>query len=197
MTVQKGVLTHAHCKMVYILKGGDTPVFLTIKFHLLKTRLILRWTWVRLMSGLSSSARYFSWIASWNWFWRHCVTALKVVETSHKWKETYDVDVDPFDETTLSFILHMGEFFQTSNGSLLLINCWHQYCFQISVSKQVNTVDCGLFTIEFIHNMFILGSLSGFTYTDWNDSNLFYFDNVNIHHLRKEMKKLIISLEST
>ena len=31
MTTQRGVPTHAHCKMLYILKGGDTPVFLTMK----------------------------------------------------------------------------------------------------------------------------------------------------------------------
>ena len=53
--------------------------------------------------------------------------------------------------------------------------------------------------------MLILGSLSQFTYTDWNDyflklivqSNLFCFDNDNIFCLRREMKKLVNTLVLT
>ena len=33
MATQRGVLRLAHCKMVYIPKGGDSLVFQQIKFH--------------------------------------------------------------------------------------------------------------------------------------------------------------------
>ena len=121
---------------------------------------------------------------------------------NHKWKETYDVDLDPFDKATFPCRALMGEFILTSNDSLISINCEHQYCLQNSVPMQVNTVDCGLFTIKFIHNMLILGSLFWFTYTDWNDyflkritqSNRFCFDNDDIYCLKSAMKKLINTL---
>ena len=53
--------------------------------------------------------------------------------------------------------------------------------------------------------MLILGSLSLFAYTDWNDSfiklitqsNLFHLNNNDMYHLRKEMKKLISTLVFT
>ena len=63
----------------------------------------------------------------------------------------------------------------------------------------MNSVDCGLFTMKCIHNMLILGSSSLFMFTDGDDSfkllnaksNIFHFDNNDMHLLRREMKKLI------
>ena len=42
---------------------------------------------------------------------------------NHEWKETFDVDLDPFDKTTFPCTVPLVEFILTSNDSLISINC--------------------------------------------------------------------------
>ena len=41
---------------------------------------------------------------------------------NHEWKETFDLDVDPFDETTFLFKVPLGKFILKSNDALISIN---------------------------------------------------------------------------